>query len=201
MERIFIGARELLLDSYRLALAVHRGGFRPTFVAGLWPDGAAVGIAVQECLDRLGVKTDHGCVGAARSGPGDDPRTLPDPGGVEVPGFGHLGERLRADDSLLLVDAAWGSGAVVAAVLRGLRERLGERFPRQARTASVWYRPTPRGARPPDFFVRETAGRIVMPHELAGLDADEIEARRPGLREILHGLRGVPEAARLFGER
>jgi len=59
MNKSYIAANELLLDSFRLAVNVINSGFMPDFLIGLWRGGSAVGIAVQEGLDFLGCKTDH----------------------------------------------------------------------------------------------------------------------------------------------
>ena len=59
MNRTFIAADDLLLDSFQLARNIRDSGFRPDFLVGLWRGGSAVGIAVQEGLDYFGIKTDH----------------------------------------------------------------------------------------------------------------------------------------------
>ena len=55
----FLEEEQLIEDSFRLATEVFKSGFRPTFIVGLWRGGSSVGIYVQECLQYLGVKTDH----------------------------------------------------------------------------------------------------------------------------------------------
>ena len=59
MNERFIGANELLRDSFQLAANIYEAGFKPDFLVGLWRGGSAVGIAVQEGLDYFGVQTDH----------------------------------------------------------------------------------------------------------------------------------------------
>lgn len=59
MDKIFITAEELLLDPYRLSMHIINGDFRPYFIVGLWRGSSPVGIAVQDYLDYLGIKTDH----------------------------------------------------------------------------------------------------------------------------------------------
>ena len=58
-EKIYITAQELLNDSFELGIRIFKSGFRPSFIVGVWRGGTPVGIAVQEILDHLGVKTDH----------------------------------------------------------------------------------------------------------------------------------------------
>ena len=58
-QKRFIEEQELLEDSYRLARQIYLSGFRPDFIVGVWRGGSTVGIYVQECLQYLGVETDH----------------------------------------------------------------------------------------------------------------------------------------------
>ena len=59
MDKYYIGATELLEDSFKLAWEVYERGYRPNYIVGVWRGGAPVGIAVQELFDVLGVKSDH----------------------------------------------------------------------------------------------------------------------------------------------
>ena len=201
MDRTFVGAHELLLDSYRLALRVFRSDFRPKFLIGLWPGGSAVGMAVQECLEHLGVATDHACVRIFDSGLETGSRRAAEPDDEAIRAIEDLTGGLGPADSLLIVDDVYSSGSRVAALLNPLGDRLGRAFLARVRVAALWYRPTPLTLRPPDYFEHETSDWIVLPHELAGLSIEEIYAHKPGMREILGGLRHIPEAAKLFGER
>ena len=58
-EKRYLSAQDLLIDAFELGLRVFKSGFRPSFIVGVWRGGTPVGIAVQEILDHLGVKTDH----------------------------------------------------------------------------------------------------------------------------------------------
>ncbi|MDA7596640.1 hypoxanthine phosphoribosyltransferase, partial [Gammaproteobacteria bacterium] len=59
MEKHFIQSQQLLRDSFELAWQVYDSGYRPNYIVGVWRGGAPIGIAVQEFLDVLGVKSDH----------------------------------------------------------------------------------------------------------------------------------------------
>jgi hypoxanthine phosphoribosyltransferase len=58
-EKIYLTAQDLLIDSYELGMRIFKSGFKPSFIVGVWRGGTPVGIAVQEILDHLGLKTDH----------------------------------------------------------------------------------------------------------------------------------------------
>ena len=59
MEKEYIDEESLLNDSYRLAVKIYESEFRPDFIVGVWRGGSTVGIYVQECLQYLGMETDH----------------------------------------------------------------------------------------------------------------------------------------------
>ena len=45
MEKHYIGATELLEDSFKLAWEVYESGYRPNYIVGVWRGGAPIGIA------------------------------------------------------------------------------------------------------------------------------------------------------------
>ena len=59
MDKLFINSDDLLKDSFQLAWNVYESGFKPDYIVGVWRGGAPIGIAVQEFLSVLGVKSDH----------------------------------------------------------------------------------------------------------------------------------------------
>ena len=59
MKKRFLDEATIIEDSFRLGTQVYESGLRPTFIVGLWRGGSSVGIYVQECLQTLGVETDH----------------------------------------------------------------------------------------------------------------------------------------------
>ena len=58
-EKRYLTAQELLNDSFKLGLLIFKSGFRPSLIIGVCRGGTPVGIAVQEIMDHLGVKTDQ----------------------------------------------------------------------------------------------------------------------------------------------
>ena len=72
MQKRFIAEQDLLEDSYRLAVQIFDSGFRPDFIVGVWRGGSTVGIYVQECLQYLGVETDHIAIRTSYRGRDDE---------------------------------------------------------------------------------------------------------------------------------
>ena len=59
MNERFVGADELLQDSFQLAANIYEANFRPDFLVGLWRGGSAAGI--------YNAGTDGGATGATTS--------------------------------------------------------------------------------------------------------------------------------------
>lgn len=176
----------MLLDSYRLGVKVFESGFRPTFILGVWRGGSPVGIAVQECLQYLGVETDHISIRTSYRGMTSYKKMLDNADAIRVHGTRYLLENLNADDGLLIVDDVYSSGLNVKAVIDRLAYRTKRNMPRDVRVAVPWYRPASnRTGREPDYHLHETDDWLVLPWELNGLTREEIYKNKSWLRPII----------------
>lgn len=196
MNKTFVNANDLLLDSFRLATQIHRSGFRPDFLVGLWRGGSAVGIAVQEGLDHFGIPTDHIAIRTSYSGQAKYAEMVDEAGSIRVHGLQYLLENLCQDHALLIVDDVYSTGSSVKAVIDQLARKTRRNLPQDIRIATVWYRPTERTIREPDFYVRETQEWLVLPYELSGLSLDEIQNHKPEIAPIVDRLRALEQRGR-----
>jgi len=194
MNKRFIAANDLLLDSFQLAANICQAGFKPDFLVGLWRGGSAVGIAVQEGLDYFGIKTDHIAIRTSYTGLSDYSQMVDKADGIRVHGLQYLLENLSNEHSLLIVDDVYSTGSSVNAVIQTLSRKTRRNLPHDIRIASVWYRPTDRTIRPPDYFVHETSDWLILPYELSGLSIDELHAHKPELAGIIDRLRPFVDA-------
>ncbi len=152
----YIQEQELLEDSYRLAVQVYSSGFRPDFIVGIWRGGSTVGIYVQECLQYLGVETDHIAIRTSYRGMNDYLQNLENEREIQVHGLQYLFENMNADDALLIVDDVYSSGRNVAAVIDRLKQKTRRNMPEEVRIAVPYYRPQSRQTnRAPNFFLHE----------------------------------------------
>jgi hypoxanthine phosphoribosyltransferase len=172
MNKQFISANELLLDSFRLAELIYQRGFHPNFIVGVWRGGAPVGIAVQEYLEFMGVPSDHIAIRTASYyGIGEQHKE------VKVFGLNYLIDRVTPDQSLLIVDDVFDSGRSLQAIIDQIHLKAGSNAPDIIKTACPWYKPIRNVTnRTPDFYVHATDNWLVFPHELKGLELDEIIA-------------------------
>ena len=188
MTKRFIAADDLLRDSFQLAANISNAGFRPDFLVGLWRGGSAVGIAVQEGLDYLGIKTDHIAIRTSYRGAPSYSEMVSRAASIRVHGLQYLLENLCSHHSLLIVDDVYSTGSSVRAVISQLAEKTRRNLPQDIRIATVWYRPTAKTLRVPDYSVHETSDWLVLPYELTGMSIDELRENRPELGPIVDRL-------------
>ena len=171
-------------------MTIANSGFRPTFIVGLWRGGSVAGIAVQECLQYLGIPTDHIAIRTSYRGLAsyqqmvDNPETE-----IRIHGTQYLLDTLSHEDSLLIVDDVFSSGLTTSAVIRRLTMRLKKNMPDDVRIAVPWYKPAHnRTTMTPDFYVNTTDDWLVMPYELSGLTYEEITENKPWMLPIIRRL-------------
>ena len=190
MQKRFIGEQELIEDSYRLAEQIYQSGFRPNFIVGLWRGGSTVGIYVQECLQYLGVETDHIAIRTSYQGRDDYFQKLKLGSEIRAHGLQYLFENLDAEDALLIVDDVYSTGRNVQAVISRLREKTKRNMARDTRIATPYYRVDP--ANPdaaPDYFLHQSSDWLVLPYELTGLSREELQANKPWIVALLDELK------------
>ena len=193
LDKQFITEEELLLDAYRLGVTVFNSGFRPSFIVGLWRGGSSVGIAVQECLQHLGIATDHISLRTSYRGMQQYQRMVDEASSeIRVHGTQYLLETMNAEDGLLIVDDVYSTGLNVKAVIDRLARRTRMNMPHDVRIAVPWYKPTRnRTGRVPDYHLHETDKWLVLPYEMNGLSPEEIRTHKPFLAPLIARLEGA----------
>ena len=99
MDKLYIKSEDLLRDSFTLAWNVYESGFAPNYIIGVWRGGAPIGIAVQEFLSVLGIKSDHIAIRTSYYSGIDERRDI-----VQVYGLNYVIRQLESEDRLLIVD-------------------------------------------------------------------------------------------------
>jgi hypoxanthine phosphoribosyltransferase len=188
MKKLFLDEENLILDSFKLGVKIFESGFRPTFIVGLWRGGSSVGIYVQECLQTLGVSTNHISLRTSYRGqPSYQETVAAADAEIRVHGTQYLLENLNADDSLLLVDDVFSTGKSMEAVIGRLSRHLKRNMPSNVKIATLWDRPSFRESdQEPDFFQHQTDQWLVFPYEISGLTGAEIKEHKSFLLPYLH---------------
>ncbi len=180
MEKRFLDEEALIQDAFRLGVKIFESGFRPTFIVGLWRGGSSVGIYVQECLQTLGVKTDHISLRTSYKGLPAYQNMVDNPQDIRVHGTQYLVENLNANDGLLIVDDVFSTGQNISAVLRRLEKHLKRNLPADIRIATLYQKPKMNQTdMTPDYCLHETDDWLVFPYELVGLSREEIAQHKP----------------------
>lgn len=188
MQKKFVAANDLLLDSFKLALKIRDAGFRPDFLVGLWRGGSAVGIAVQEGLEYFGIGTDHIAVRTSYTGLAGYTQMVDKADSIRVHGLDYLLDRVSAEHSMLIVDDVYSTGSSVKAVIDQLSAKARRNLPHDIRIATVWYRPGAKTVQPPDYYIHETADWLILPYELSGMDIDELREHKPEIAPVIERL-------------
>ncbi len=185
-KKIFIQEKDLLLDCFRLGVQIYNSGFRPDFIVGLWRGGSSVGIVVQECLQHLGVETDHISLRTSYRGMESYSNMVANKSAIRVHGTQYLLENMNADDKLLIVDDVFSTGLNVQAVIDRLTARSKRNMPGDVRVATPWHKPSyNKTGRAPDYTLHETDQWLVFPYELTGLSREEIHQHKAYLKPIM----------------
>ena len=180
MDKHYIGATELLEDSFKLAWEVYESGYRPNYIVGVWRGGAPIGIAVQELFDVLEVESDHIAIRTSyysSIGQRNDK--------VQVYGLSYLIKKLESEDSLLIVDDVFDTGNSINQIIIDIQTACKKNTP-EIRIATPYFKPAQNKTnRNPDYFLHETDKWLVFPHELEGLSGEEIANNKPELKALL----------------
>ena len=193
MKKQFIEEEQLLEEAFKLAVTIFDSGFRPDFIVGIWRGGSTVGIYVQECLQYLGVKTDHISIRTSYRGQPSYGELVDNPDSIRVHGLQYLFENLNRGDKLLIVDDVFSSGYNVEAVIRRLEKKCRRNMPEEVRVAVPYFKPGKNlSGRRPDYFLHTTEDWLVLPYELQGLSIDDIIEHKPKVAPILSNAMKYP---------
>ena len=187
MKKKYLDEETLILDSFKLGVNIFESGFKPTFIVGLWRGGSSVGIYVQECLQTLGIETNHISLRTSYRGQPYYHESVASPDAeLRVHGTRFLLENLNADDSLLIVDDVFSTGKNIEAVINRLQMRLKRNMPHDVKIATLWQRPSYKAVDfAPDFMLNQTEDWLVFPYEMSGLSLDEIKEHKPFLMPFI----------------
>ena len=184
MEKLFIDSNQLFIDSFNIAWNVYESGFRPNYIVGVWRGGAPIGIAVQELLDVLGVKSDHIAIRTSSyesmGKQGKD---------VQVHGLNYVIKKVESEDSLLIVDDVHDTGLSIDQIIKDLNKACKKNTP-TIKVATPYFKPEKnKTERKPDYYLHKTDKWLVFPHELEGLTRQEMLDFKPELPEILEKIK------------
>lgn len=170
----YINSDSLHKLSVELATKIHKDNYNPTWIVGLWRGGCQPCIIVQGFLKHYGNNANH--ISVRTSGYNVDGQQSSH---VRVHGTEYLVKCLNEssiDEKLLIVDDIFDSGRSMEAFLVKLKQKLGDKYPKDIRIATLFYKPLKNKTRiTPNYYVEETSEWLVFPHEFDDLTKDEIK--------------------------
>lgn len=183
MEKLFIDSDDLLRDSFQLAWNVYESGYKPNYIVGVWRGGAPIGIAVQEFLSVLGIKSDHVAIRTSHySGINQTNQN------VQVYGLNYVIRQLQSEDSLLIVDDVHDTGLSIQQIINDIKTACKKNTP-DIKVATPYFKPTKNKTdTKPDFYLYETDQWLVFPHELEGLSIQEIMENKTALKDLVDNI-------------
>ncbi|WP_369820678.1 phosphoribosyltransferase [Oleiphilus sp. HI0125] len=180
--KTYIGAQQLLEDSFRLGTQILDSGFKPSIIIALWRGGTPIGTAVQELLEYHGIETDHIAIRTSSYAAAIDGRSNE----IRIHGMSYLIKHVKHTDRLLIVDDVFDTGHTIKAVIEHLETHARRNTPQEIKVAVPYYKPTRNQTDiVPDYFLHETEEWLKYPHSLEGLSHEEIAENRPELYEII----------------
>ncbi len=179
MDKLFIKSEDLLKDSFNLAWSVYESGFEPNYIVGVWRGGAPIGIAVQEFLSVLGIKSDHVAIRTSHYSGIEEHNDS-----VQVYGLNYVIRKVESDDRLLIVDDVHDTGKSISQIISDLKSACKKNTP-EIKVATPYFKPNKNiSGYKPDFYLHETDQWLVFPHELEGLTFKEIKDNKPELYDL-----------------
>lgn len=180
-EKIYLSAEQTLADAYRLGAKVLASGFRPDLIIGVWRGGTPIAIAVHELLLCQGIEADHIPIRSQLyKGIGERDKT------VDVYGLDYVAAHVDKIQRILIVDDVFDSGLSMAQILADIDLLSGEKK-MECRVAVPWYKPGNNlTTYKPDYFLHTSSAWLVFPHELCGLNKEELLRQKPGIEAIKH---------------
>lgn len=174
--KMYISAKDYLIDSFRLARRILDSGWLPEDLIALWRGGAPVGVAVHEFLHYHGSRPRHRVL-KCQSYTGIQTRDHE----VVFENADAIFNSVVPGSRVLVIDDVFDTGNTARAVLSRLAQ-----YHADVRLATVYWKPNKnQTGQKPDYYLRETDDWIVFPHELDGLTPDEVRRKDPTLYALL----------------
>ena len=173
----YLDANAYLADSWKLAAAIRKSGWKPDCIIALWRGGTPVGIAVHEFFKATGWQVGHVPLKCASyTGIGQSTGNVVFTHGDAVFGDIKPGERV------LVVDDVFDTGHTAVAIAKRIAAIGAE-----MRFACVYWKSANNAtSMKPDYFVKDVGLEwIVFPHEIEGLTNEEIAVKDPLLASLL----------------
>jgi len=175
MNKTFISAEQLERDSWDFAIRLHEDGHRFDWVVGVARGGAQISIYMQEALCLLRATDIHYAAIQAWSytaiGEAEDD--------VQIRNLRDLSQLIAPGQSILVIDDVFDRGNTLKAIGDQLSAAVSQKEAKVLLGALYWKPENNQTGIAPDFHFRTYAAAdwLVFPHELCGLNRDELAGK------------------------
>lgn len=177
LDKYYITWDKLYIDSIRLVDKMVQDNFEPQFMLALWRGGTLPGCIIHEALKYIGMKVDHI---APRTSSYEGVNQTKDR--IEIHSTSYVVRKVNAPNTMLIVDDVFDKGNTIDALIKDLKMKMRNNFPKNTKVATVYWKPENNQTQiVPDYYVEQVPKDrwIIFPHELEGLGSlDELRQQR-----------------------
>ena len=165
MNKLFIEADGYVNDCFYLANSVYNSGYIPDVVLGVWRGGSIPAMVIHEYLSYRGINS-QSKVMTAKSyiGIGEQSDY------IDIDISEKVLKLLREVNNILIVDDVVDSGKTIEEIYKVFDSN---NISAKIKIATVYYKPMTSSILP-DYYLYESDEWIVFPHELVGLNKEEL---------------------------
>ena len=177
MKKKYITSQKLLNDSFSLAKNIAESAYKPTFILGLWRGGAPIAIAVHEVLEFCKIPCNHYSLRiSSYSGIENQAPS------IKIFGLNDFKSLIKPQDNLLIVDDVHDTGLSMQTLLDEINSITTVK---STKIAVLYYKPNKSKVDfEPDFYIEKESDWLVFPHEICGLNKNELLNDKPEINHI-----------------
>ena len=97
----------------------------------------------------------------------------------------YIINRVESEDSLLIVDDVFDTGLSINQVIVNLKKACKKNTP-DIKIATPYFKPSNNRTKiKPDYYIHKSDNWLVFPHELDGLNIEEIRNNKPEMKNLI----------------
>ena len=110
---------------------------------------------------------------------------------MQVHGLSYVIKKIQSEDRLLIVDDVHDTGISIDKIISTLSKACKKNTP-NIKVATTYFKPSKnKTSRTPDYFIHETDQWLVFPHELDGLEVQEMIDSKPELHKVINKIKPI----------
>ena len=168
--REYITPDKLFNNSIELGLKIYKSGYKPKYIMGIWRGGAQTSIIIQELLEYLpnSINIKHILLGTSSYNNIEKQNC-----NIQLYGQLDIIKKLKKEDVILIIDDVHDTGLSIQKVKKYIKMNC-QSMP-IIKVATLYFKSKNNKTKSiPDFYIYNTDDWLIFPHELIGLQLNEI---------------------------